>query len=160
MQVNTCTRVSADWKYNINIKLLINLHVFIVLLITKSRCFATLRSVPLLMTGKISSYLHSANIITNVGSCGDGLQINWKSNETSTFAQRCQGRWVFFLDLELENAIFHFSFIFLKCHRFHWATSLLRNALPFSFLFFLFSYFKGSTIHLSMHFTVLESLLS
>ena len=50
-----------------------------------------LRKVLLLITGKSGNCLHSINII---------------SNETRIFAQSCQGRWIFFIDFELEQALF------------------------------------------------------
>ena len=45
-------------------------------------------------------------LISYVGNCGDSLQKNSNSNKTRPYAQSCQGRWSFFLDLELGQAVF------------------------------------------------------
>ena len=46
-----------------------------------SRFFHHLSSVLLLITGKSGSCLHSVNIMSNVGNCGDGL---WKKTQNQT----------------------------------------------------------------------------
>ena len=85
--------------------MLIQLDFCIALLITK---------VLLLITCKSCNYLYSANIISDVRSCGDGLQKISKSNKRRIFGQSWQGRWIFLLNLELEEALFHAK---LKYHR-------------------------------------------
>lgn len=65
-------------------------------------CFLeNLRRRFLLITGKSDNCLHYANIMSIVGICSNGLRKNSKSNETRVVAQSSQGRWIFFLELEL-----------------------------------------------------------
>ena len=64
---------TVGWKHKINISLLIHLHFFIIQLITKSKVFVPFTQCALLITGKFDNCLHSAIIIPNIGSCGDGL---------------------------------------------------------------------------------------
>ena len=58
--------------------------------------------------------MYSANIISDVRSCGDGLQKISKSNKRRIFGQSWQGRWIFLLNLEVEQSLFHAK---LKYHR-------------------------------------------
>ena len=78
LQENTCAGVSflkkaAGWKHNISIKLLIHLHFFIASLWQNRSLLYHLHSERSLLSDKNSNCLHSSNIISNIGSCGDRL---------------------------------------------------------------------------------------
>ena len=73
----------------------------------------------LIISANFGNSLHSVNTISNAASCGDDLLENSKLNDITIFAQSRQVRWIFFLNLELEQALFCKKFVFLKYHRFH-----------------------------------------
>ena len=97
----------------------------------------------LLITGKSDNCLHYANIMSIVGICSNGLRKNSKSNETRVVAQSSQGRWIFFLELEL-------FFILKIC---------LREIPEIYFISFSLFNFKASITHFSIDFTTLKSLI-
>ena len=87
---------------------MIQKHFFIALFITKSKYY--LCSVLLIISENSGKFLHSANFISNVGGSRKP-----KSNETSTFAQSRQSRWIF-----LDHAVFYVrSLPSEKYRRFH-----------------------------------------
>ena len=67
----------------------------------------------LLMIGISGNCLGSANIISNVGFVVMRKKTS-KSDKTKIFAQSCQRRWIFFLDLEL------FFILKLLSELYHW----------------------------------------
>ena len=91
-------------------------------------------------------------IISNVGSCCDGLQKYLKSKKTRIFAQICQRRCFFFLDLELEQALFYVKNLP------SWNTTNFTYYLSYNFPVKSLSFFsrlKSSIIHLSVRKLVL-----
>ena len=79
--------------------------------------------------------MDSANIISNAGSCADGLRKKTaKSNRRRIFAHNCLDRYIFFLDLELEHAFFYVKRCLLEIPQISlisWAISLQRKSLLF-----------------------------
>ena len=51
-------------------------------------------------------FTYYLNRVSIFESCRDGLQNNSKSNERRMFTQNCQDIWIFYLNLELEQALF------------------------------------------------------
>ena len=64
-----------------NIKSLMHLYFFALPLKTKRKLFAPFTRMLILITANSGNCLYSANIISNVRSCGDGLQKNQKPKE-------------------------------------------------------------------------------
>ena len=131
--------------------LLMHLHFFVALVIPNLSFLHHLHSLFLLMTVKSDNSLHSANMISNVGSCVDGLPKNFKSNETMIFPQSRQGRWIFFLHFMLKIPLLEIQQISL----FLWAISLQWKTFSI-----FFSRLKASNTHLSIDFTLIKSLFS
>ena len=137
-----------------NITLLIHLYFFIAQLTTKSKVFARFTQGVFTFNRMSGNCLHFANIIYNASSFGDGLWKNSKSNETRIFAQRCPGRRIFFIDLELKQAL-----IYAKNFP-SWNTTDFTYYLSYIIAkrnFVLFLFFKASITHLWINFTTLES---
>ena len=65
--------------------------------------------------------MHSANIIFDVRSCSDDLRTKKKirMKRCKDFCTNSQSRWIFILNLELEQALFMAKSCLLKYHRFH-----------------------------------------
>ena len=108
-----------------------------------------LPSVFSLITGKFTNCLCSANIISNVGSCGDGLRKKKsKLNETRILVQICKGRCFFFFDLELKHTLFYYyfgKFVLRKdwnfCDKILQAVAIL-NKQDKSFHLYIFNFFQ------------------
>ena len=83
-QENTCAGFSLIIKVHQNIGTLV---FFTAPIITKTKLFI---SVLLHITEKSSKCFHSADIMSNTGNSGDGLQKSSKSNETKILFQSCQ----------------------------------------------------------------------
>ena len=109
-------------------------------------------SVHLVVTGKSCHCLHSTNIIfisiSNVGSCCSGPQKK-KNNNNKKKIQGFQGKWIFFLDFELE--LFLLKICLFEIPHFIYDLSYI-NVRKNPFLSFKASITHPSTI------TTLESL--
>ena len=77
---------------------------------------------------------------------------NSKSNETSVFAQSCQYKWTFFLDLELEQTLFYDKNLS------SWNTGDFTYYV--SYIFAIKNFFLLSLSHLSTDSITLESFCS
>ena len=63
---------------------------------------------------------------------------NSKSNETRILTQHCQGIWIFFVDLELEQTLLFYNIAFMKYHKFHVLSELYRCKEKISHFFLTF----------------------
>ena len=108
--------------------------LFITTLIIKPILSVPFTQFLLYITEKSRNCLRSGNIKLNVNICGDGPS---KSNETKIFARSVQGRWIFILGIELNQALFYVKNLPSWIPLIIWAVSLQRKTWPFFFLCFL-----------------------
>ena len=111
----------AGGRYNINIKLLIQLHFFIAPFVKKSKFFPPLTQCDLsLHNCKSGNYLHFANIISNVRNCGDDLRKNFKLKQDKDHCPKCSSYMDFLLQFKAGvGSFFCWNFAFLKYDKFH-----------------------------------------
>ena len=116
-----------------------------------------------LVTEKSRNRLYSANSYLMSGVVVMVFPKNSISNETRIFAESRQGKWIWFFDLELEQVLFYVKnlpswnttdFIYYLSY-----IIAMKNFVIF-YLFIFLSSFKASITHLSINFSILESLFS
>ena len=111
----------AGWRYNIKIKLLIDLYFFILLPITKFKFFPQFLQCDLIHQQKVRQLFSFCQYYPDNGSYGNGLQKNLKIRQDKDLCSK----WIFFFELKLEQGLFHFKIIdFLKRDRFHLQSDL------------------------------------